>query len=126
MLNKICTMTAKSAPSRFFGKKAGTQPPHIAGSLAVTRRTQYPDFQRTSKPFAALPCNCPGCKTHAFYWFKILLVAPVITCNPYNKQVLVHRDSLTSFPILDFFRCIMNPFSMLSFFTLNLLSLISL
>jgi hypothetical protein len=33
MLNKICTMTAKSAPSRFFGKKAGTQPPHIAGPL---------------------------------------------------------------------------------------------
>jgi hypothetical protein len=34
MLNQLCTMTAKSAPSRFFGKKAGTQPPHIAGPLA--------------------------------------------------------------------------------------------
>jgi hypothetical protein len=29
-------MTAKSAPSRFFGKKAGTQPPHIAGPLVVS------------------------------------------------------------------------------------------
>jgi hypothetical protein len=37
MLNKICTMTAKSAPSRFFGKKAGTQPPFIAGPLANIR-----------------------------------------------------------------------------------------
>ena len=33
MLYKIFTITAKSAPSRFFGKKAGTQPPHIAGPL---------------------------------------------------------------------------------------------
>jgi hypothetical protein len=34
MFNKIYTMTAKSAPSRFLSQKAGTQPPHIAGLLA--------------------------------------------------------------------------------------------
>jgi hypothetical protein len=27
---------AKIAPSRFFSKKAGTQPPYMAGPLAVT------------------------------------------------------------------------------------------
>jgi len=31
---------AKSAPSRFFGKKAGTQPPHIAGPLKVIAQTK--------------------------------------------------------------------------------------
>ena len=43
MLNKICTRAdsyrqAKSAPSRFFGKKAGTQPPIIAGSLGLINK----------------------------------------------------------------------------------------
>jgi hypothetical protein len=40
MPNKIYTMTAKSAPSRFLWQKAGTQPPFIAGPLAVRRITQ--------------------------------------------------------------------------------------
>jgi hypothetical protein len=41
MLNKTCTRAdsyrqAKSAPSRFFGEKAGTQPRHIAGQLCLS------------------------------------------------------------------------------------------
>jgi hypothetical protein len=33
MLTKLCTLIAKTTPSRFFGEKAGTQTPFIAGPL---------------------------------------------------------------------------------------------
>jgi hypothetical protein len=81
MLNQFCARTAKSAPyspcavTIFWLKYQDsarclcrvTQPPFIAGPLAVRTRVQHRDCQHTSKSFAAHPCNRPVAAKHMLF-----------------------------------------------------------
>jgi hypothetical protein len=74
----------------------------LAARQIAAKFALYQDFRRASKSFAALPCNRPGCKTHAFL--------PART--PLSRQIYHTMTNPTRLPGL----CYLDKYTMTKFF----------